>query len=122
MKKDDRTFDDLRVTPEQLAHLVAMIAGDEISSRAAKDILMAMVQTGADPHEIVKEKGLHQVSNADDLKTTVEKIIIENPKAVEDYKRGKHASLQFLIGKAMGELKGTANPKVLKEVFEKLLK
>ena len=48
-------------------------------------------------------------------------VIAENPKPVEDYKKGKENALQFLIGKAMAELKGRANPKVLEELFRKKL-
>jgi aspartyl-tRNA(Asn)/glutamyl-tRNA(Gln) amidotransferase subunit B len=51
----------------------------------------------------------------------VREIIAENPAAIADYKKGKTASMQFLIGKAMGKLKGRARPEILKEIFEKLL-
>ena len=50
-----------------------------------------------------------------------EKIIAENAEAVEEYKKGKLSSLQFLIGQAMKEMKGSGNPVVLKKVFEELL-
>ncbi len=121
MKKDGRTFDDLRISPKQFANIVSIVATNAVSSRTAKDILAEMVQTGADPHAIIKEKGLGQISDTGNLKECAEKIIAENQKAVDDYKKGKKESVQFLIGKAMKELKGTANPKILKEVFEELL-
>ncbi|MDP2933155.1 MAG: Asp-tRNA(Asn)/Glu-tRNA(Gln) amidotransferase subunit GatB, partial [bacterium] len=59
------TFEDLQVTPENFADLMVMIMGQAISSRAAKDVLRIMVETGAEPHAVVNEKGLEQVSDGD---------------------------------------------------------
>ncbi len=122
MKKDGRTFQDIRTTPEQFAHLIAAVAENTISSRVAKDVLARMAQTGADPHDIIKEQGLEQISDTESLEEIARAIIAAHPKPAEDYKKGKKQSLQFLIGKAMSELKGTANPTTLKTVFEELLK
>ena len=76
-----------------------------------------MQETGGDPHEIVKNEGLHQVSGEEDLQSTVKKILEMNPNAITDYKKGKQNALQFLIGKAMAELKGRGNPEVLRKLF-----
>lgn len=122
MKKDDRPFSELKITPANFARLVAFAANGTIGSRGAKDALAHMMQTGATAETVIKEKSLHQISDASDLEETAKKIIGENPKAIEDYKKGKTESLHFLVGKAMKELKGTANPAVLREIFEKLLK
>ncbi len=116
------TFEDLRVTPENFADLMVMIMGQAISSRAAKDVLRIMVETGAEPHAVVKEKGLEQVSDDDFIEAAAKKAIEANPKAVEDYKKGKAASLQFLVGMVMEETKGKSNPQKAKEILERLLK
>ncbi len=116
------TFEDLRVTPENFADLMVMIMGQAISSRAAKDVLRIMVETGAEPHAVVKEKGLEQVSDGDFIEVAAKKAIEANPKAVEDYKKGKAASLQFLVGMVMEETKGKSNPQKAKEILERLLK
>src|SRR3989344_4575304 len=94
---------------------------NEIGSRVAKDVLVKVFETGGDPHEIVKSEGLSQVSDEASLRKTIEKIINENQKAVEDYKKGKGNALQFLIGKTMAELKGRANPDIAKKLFEEFL-
>ena len=101
--------------------LVVMIASDEISSRAAKNILMAMVQTGGDPHEIMKTESLEQVSDEAHLKEIVRAILLANPVAVADYKQGKTNVLQFLVGRAMGDLKGKGNPGVLQKLMKEEL-
>ena len=122
MEKEEITFHDLKIDPKDFAHLIAMISKKEVSSRIAKDMLAEMIKTGLDPHDIIKEEKWRQVSDPSRLKDLVEKIIKDNPKAVADYKAGKTTALQFLIGRAMSELGGKANPAILKETFENLLR
>ncbi len=107
---------------EDFAELVDMAGGGEISSRGAKDILKIMVIDGGNPKKIAKEKNLFQKSDEGELKNIVEKIIEENKEAVKEYKDGKQQALQFLIGQGMKETKGSANPSILKKIFEELLK
>lgn len=111
-----------KLTAENFADLVDMIFKKEISSRVAKDLIVRMIDTGLDPREIVKNEGLGQISDQGGLEETVKKIISANPKAVEDYKAGKTNALQFLVGKAMAELKGRGNPGVLRTLFDEMLK
>jgi aspartyl-tRNA(Asn)/glutamyl-tRNA(Gln) amidotransferase subunit B len=80
-----------------------------------------MVNTGKDATAIIKEKNLSLMSNADELDTITTKVIEENPKAVEDYKKGKKSALAFLIGQTMKATKGKADPKTLSEVFNEKL-
>jgi len=114
--------DDLKIDPEHLAHLVLLIEQGKIGSRQAKDALMKMFETGIDPEDLVKSEGMETVSDAGELEAVVKEIIEKNPKAVEDYKKGKSASMQFLIGQAMARLRGRGNPAVLGEIIEKLLR
>jgi len=121
MVKAGLTFADLKITQENFADLVVMADKKEISSRTAKDILAKMVETGLDPRAIVKTEGLTQVSDEGRLKEIAQRIIVENPKPVEDYKKGKTPALQALVGKAMGQLRGSGNPEVLQKIFKELL-
>jgi aspartyl-tRNA(Asn)/glutamyl-tRNA(Gln) amidotransferase subunit B len=114
-------FSDSKVTPDHLAHLVDLIADGKIMSRQAKDILARMVETGSDPEEIMRDEGLETVSDEGEIAETVRAVIAENPAAVADFQKGKTASLQFMLGKAMGKLRGRANPARLKELFEREL-
>ncbi|MDP1719206.1 MAG: Asp-tRNA(Asn)/Glu-tRNA(Gln) amidotransferase subunit GatB [bacterium] len=110
-----------KVDPENFADLIVLIYKKEISSRAAKDILAKMLETGLDPREIMKSENLAQVSDEFSLRPLAEKIVSENPKAVEDFKKGKSNALQFLVGKAMAALKGGGNPTVLQKIFSDVL-
>jgi aspartyl-tRNA(Asn)/glutamyl-tRNA(Gln) amidotransferase subunit B len=73
------------------------------------------------PEEIVRAKGLEQVSDEGALGDVVDKVMIANPRSVNDFKGGKEAALGFLVGQAMKETKGKANPKLLGEMFRKKL-
>jgi len=113
-------FTDVKVRPDHLASLAALIEQKKITSRQAKDMLAKMFETGADPEEIMQSENIG-IGDADEVEAVVLAVIAENVAAVADYKKGKLASLQFLIGKAMGRLKGRAQPDMLKEIFEKNL-
>lgn len=102
--------------------LMDMVKAGDISSRGAKDILAIMVKEDKDPAVISEENGLSQKSDEGELKSIIEKIISENESVVAEYKAGKEASLQFLIGQGMKATKGSANPQVLKKLFEEGLK
>lgn len=99
--------------------LVLMVKKGEITSRVAKDLLSAVVFEGVDPEIMAKEKGLLQENSDEALVPLVEKIISDNPGVVSEYKKGKEASLQFLVGQGMKETRGTANPGVLADLLKK---
>jgi len=109
------------LTASIFAELITMAGAGEISSRATKDILKTLVEKGGNPREIAEHEGLFQKSDTGELKVIAEKIITENEKVVAEYKAGKTASLQFLVGQGMKATKGSANPEVLKTIFTELL-
>jgi len=114
------SFADLKLGPDHLASLAVLIDQKKITSRQAKDMLAKMFATGADPEEIMKSENIG-IGDADEVEAVVLAVIAEHEAAVADYKKGKVASLQYLIGQAMAKLKGRARPDMLKEIFEKNL-
>lgn len=114
-------FEELKITPEHLAHVVLFIEQGKITSRQAKDMLKKIFETGVDPEDILSTEG-GVISGEAELMRIAEEILKENEAAVSDYKKGKTASLQFLIGKAMGKLKGRGNPDTLRRIFEDSLR
>lgn len=108
-------------TPARFAELMGLVAEGEISSRAAKNILEVMEKDARMPKAIAEAEGLFQKHDAGELEEMVQRIIDGNQKVVAEYKGGKIASLQYLLGQGMRESKGAANPQVLKEVFQRLL-
>ncbi|MGC9968125.1 MAG: Asp-tRNA(Asn)/Glu-tRNA(Gln) amidotransferase subunit GatB [Minisyncoccia bacterium] len=122
MNQEGVSFADLKVNPEHLAHLAGLIEEKKITTRQAKDMLTKMFATGDDPEDIAGNENIGVASDAGEIEAVVLAVIAENHAAVADYRKGKTASLQFLIGKAMGILKGRAQPATLKELFERHLK
>jgi aspartyl-tRNA(Asn)/glutamyl-tRNA(Gln) amidotransferase subunit B len=109
------------VNSSYFAEVMRMIGEGKLSSRAAKDLLKMIEAEEREPRALAEEKGLIQKNDERALKEIAQKIIDTNTKAVEEYKAGKSASLQFMIGQAMKETKGSANPQLLKKIFEGLL-
>lgn len=102
--------------PDMFAKLITLLVSGKIGSRAAKDIIVMMWKEGGDPQEIAENNGLIQNSDPESLRPIIQKIILENPSVLADYKSGKQASLQFFIGQMMKETKGSANPEIVRQI------
>jgi aspartyl-tRNA(Asn)/glutamyl-tRNA(Gln) amidotransferase subunit B len=112
---------DSKVTPHNLVDLVMLIQSGKISSSTAKTVFKTMFEVGGEPESIVEDLGLIQVSDESVIINAIEKVIAENPKAVEDYKAGQAKSFGFLVGTSMKELKGKGNPQMVNEILKKKL-
>jgi aspartyl-tRNA(Asn)/glutamyl-tRNA(Gln) amidotransferase subunit B len=110
-----------RITPENFGEFICLIAQEDISSTIAKIVLEEMFNTGKDPSHIIEEKGLIQIEDEKELEKLIKEIIQNNPKAIEDYKKGKENSFTFLVGQVMAKSKGKANPQKTKEILKKQL-
>ena len=102
---------------KQLAKLVTLIYKGTISSSIGKKVLVELFENPRDPEEIIKEKGWIQISDEGAIKEVVMKVLEENPQSIADFKAGKDRALGFLVGQAMKQTKGKANPKMLNEMF-----
>lgn len=112
---------DLKLTPENFGEFISIIAQGKINSSAAKMVLSEMVKTGADPEHIIAEKNLGQIEDDSEIEKIIEKVIADNPGPVTDYKAGKLAALQFLLGRVMKESRGKTDPKKTIIVLKNLL-
>ena len=101
----------------QLGKLVILIDKGVISSSIGKKVLAELFENPRDPENIVKEKGWIQISDENAIKEVVLKILKANPQSISDYKSGKEKALGFLVGQAMKETKGKANPQLLNKMF-----
>ncbi len=108
-----------KITPENFAEFINLIHTNKLSSRGAKGLLPEMLRRGGDPHQLMADRGLGQVSETGELEEVAQKVIEANPGAVKDYKSGKDNILQFLVGQVMKETKGRANPQVAAGILKK---
>lgn len=113
--------EDTKITPELFADMITRIFHKEISSSGAQTLIKEMFATGEKPADIVARLDLAQVSDAGELKSLIERVMTANPKAVEDLKAGKEASLKFLVGMVMRESRGKANPQIAEDLIKKSL-
>ena len=111
----------IKITPENFAEFITLVNQAKISSSAAQTVLKEMFETGIDPSHVIEEKNLTQVSDESELEKIIEKVIKNNPKPVEDYKKGKKNALQFLVGQVMKLSKGKANPQIVNQILKKKL-
>ncbi len=110
-----------KISPQNLTNLLKLIDQSVISVTMAKNVFEEMFATGGQPEDIVKEKGLAQISDEDTLTRVIDEIVSGNPKVVEDYKQGKEKALGFFVGQVMKATKGQANPAVVNKLLKERL-
>ena len=109
---------DLKITPENYAELIGIVADGKINSTAAQTVLLEMYKTGGDPSQIIEEKNLAQM-DGEAMEKIVDKVLSDNEASVNDYKAGKDNALKFLMGQVMKETGGKANPSAAMESIKK---
>ncbi len=110
-----------RVTPEQLGAMLVLIQDGTISGKIAKAVLEEMFRSGKDAKEIVREKGLVQVTDTGAIEAMVEEILAANPKEVERFRAGDEKLLGFFVGQLMRASKGKVNPGLANDVLKQRL-
>lgn len=121
LKKASVAGDDFPITPENFAEFIALIYEGKISSKIAKQVLLEMFKTGADPSHIIKEKKLSLITDESEIEKIIKNVLNKNQTAINDFKNGKGNALQFLVGQVMQETRGRANPQTVKDILEKEL-
>ncbi|MCG8483614.1 MAG: Asp-tRNA(Asn)/Glu-tRNA(Gln) amidotransferase subunit GatB [Clostridia bacterium] len=116
-----KNVEEIPVSVEGLAKLIQLVEKKIISRSAAKEVFDEMVYTDMDPEEIVRDKGLIQMSDTGELENIAEDVLAQNSKAVEDFRSGKTQVIGFLVGQMMKATKGKANPALAKALLEKKL-
>ena len=109
--------EEIPFTAEELAEMVTLINKGTISTSIGKKVLDELFENPKSPCKIIEEKGWVQISDKSAIKEVVLKVLAENAQSVADYKAGKDRALGFLVGQAMKQTKGKANPKMLNEMF-----
>lgn len=116
----DNLSKDSKLSGNNLAELIKQVDKGSISNKTAKDILPEIIM-GASPGDIIKNKGIAQISDDAELEVIIKKIIEENPQAVADYRSGNEKALGFFVGQVMAATKGQANPGKTNQLVLKLL-
>lgn len=121
LKEDHIEITDTKLTPENLAELIALIEKGTISNNIGKQIIIEMLKDGTKASVIVEKKGLSQISDEGAIKELVQKVVDAHPNEVEAYKNGKTNLLGFFVGQIMKETKGRANPKTVNQLLREII-
>ena len=115
---DEQAIAACPVTPAHLGGLVRLIDDGTISGKIAKDVFDKMLRSGEAPGVIVAREGLTQVADTGALESIIDGVLAGNPKPLEDWKKGKTAAAQALVGLVMRASGGKANPAIVKRLLE----
>jgi len=117
LKDEDKDFDQMPISSRDLADLINLVKEDKINNNTGKKVLREMFETGKAPGDIVKEKGLIQISDQGELEKIVIETLDSNPQSIEDFKNGKDRAIGFLVGQIMKATKGKANPQLVNKLL-----
>ena len=109
------------ISAKNLSKLINLIKDGTISGKIAKTIFELMMDSDKDPQKIVEEKGLKQESDPKALEALIDKVIVDNPDKVKEYKSGKEKLFGFFVGQAMKDSNGKANPQLVNDILKKKL-
>jgi len=109
------------VKPSFLVELIKLIIEGKITMTVGKEVLKESFNMKKPPSQIVKEKNLVQIQDENFLKNMVSEVIKENPKPVDDFKKGKEKALGFLLGQVMKKTKGKADHQKAQQILKKLI-
>ena len=121
LKEEGSEIGETRLEPRHLASILGLVDGGKISGNIGKELLAEAFRTGRDPEEVVKERGLLQLSDEGALEAVVREVIEACPEEVAKYRAGKVKVLGFLVGQVMRKTQGKANPKLAGEILRRLL-
>lgn len=112
------------IKPEYFIDFIKAVEAKEISTRQAKEVFEEMLE-GKAPKKIIKDKGMVVVSDEATIRNWIETILEENPRAIEDHKKGLPSAVKFVTGQVMRVSRGQANPQftniLVKELLDKHL-
>ncbi len=105
------------ISPENLYDMIRLIEDGTISGKIAKSVFEEMFRTGNSPQAVISDLGLEQISGSNEIEGIVDSVIAANAKPVAEYRAGKQEAIKFLVGQAMRETRGRANPATLTEIL-----
>ncbi|CAH2717170.1 Aspartyl/glutamyl-tRNA(Asn/Gln) amidotransferase subunit B [Neobacillus rhizosphaerae] len=121
LNAEQKELDQVALTPEGLAGMIKLIENGTISSKIAKTVFKELIENGGNAEQIVKDKGLVQISDEGTLLKIIAEVLDANPQSIEDFKNGKNKAVGFLVGQLMKATKGQANPQMVNQLLQQEL-
>jgi len=111
----------VKIKPADLVALIDLVNKNVVNQTAAKKTFGVMFESGRSPRALVKELGLEQISDKDELVSIARQVLSDNPDAVEQFKKGKETVIKFLVGQVMRATRGKANPQLAEQILRDAL-
>lgn len=121
LKEDNKAIEECPLNPEQLVEMLKLIEDGTISGKIAKIVFEEMYKTGNKAEEIIRQKGLVQISDSSVIEKAVEEILQKNPSEFERYRAGEKKLFGFFVGQVMKATKGKANPQIVNDILKRRL-
>lgn len=122
LNAEQKELHEVALRPESLAGMIKLIENGTISSKIAKTVFKELIENGGDAEQVVKDKGLVQISDEGALMKVVVEAMDNNPQSIEDFKNGKKKAVGFLVGQIMKATKGQANPQIVNKLIAEEMK
>ena len=122
LNKEKIIIADIKLKEDNLTELVTAIEEGTISSKQGKEILEHLIQDGGTVKDLIEQLGMKQNNNVEDLKQLVKTVIEAHPDSVADFKAGKDRAIKFLMGQIMKETKGSANPVIVNQLLNEMIR
>ncbi len=121
LNRSGKSIADFVITAQKLGQLIDLVVDGTLSTRLAKDVFEAMVETGKTAPELVEERGLKQVTDEGPILAAIDQIMAANADKVAEYRSGKEKLFGFFVGQVMRSMGGKANPAALNDLLKKKL-
>ena len=117
LNKHEKLITDTTLTKERFLELVKLMDDKTLTSKNLKDILDDVLESNKNITEIMKDKGIENITDDKEIREVIKRIINDNPESVNDYKNGHDRAIKYLMGQVMKETRGKVNPGVAMEIL-----
>ena len=121
LNKKEKEITETTLTKERFLELISLMDNNILTSKNLKDILDVVLESTQKIEDIMKEKKIENITNDEEIKPVIQKIVEANPESVSDYKNGHDRAIKYLMGQVMKETKGQANPKLAMDILTTML-
>ena len=117
LNKEEKEITDTTLTKERFLELISLISNNTLTSKNLKEILNDILEKKDSIEDIMKENGIENINDDEEVRKIIKEIIEKNPESVSDYKNGHDRAIKYLMGQIMKETKGKANPKLAMDIL-----
>ena len=119
LSEGDRSIEDLALTPESFASLVALVDSGRLTAKNGRELYAVLAESGGDPEALMIERGLESVQDAGLIEEVAREVVAKNPDSVAKFREGDAKVLNFLMGQVMKATQGKASPADVKRILER---